>query len=176
METLIEVVPKKNILRRMYLNTMLWFLGRAVQAASRVDNEVQREFSSMPENYTFSLGAFPNGPHMVIGKDDTGRACYLGSNIEKQPVNLEMTLKSEALFFLLLSFQESTPVANSRDRMIVAGDVPQACAAVRILDIVQVYLLPKFIAKLAIKRYPRWTLKRHTIDRTKVYVRTILGI
>ncbi|MCP4718205.1 MAG: hypothetical protein GY860_02005 [Desulfobacteraceae bacterium] len=60
--------------------------------------------------------------------------------------------------------------------MIVSGDVPQACAAVRILDIVQVYLLPKFIAKLAIKRYPRWSLKRHTLDRAMVLIRTVTGI
>lgn len=175
METLMEVSPKKNIVQKVYLHIMLWFLGRAVQAASRVDDEVKKEFDSMPENYTFSLGAFPSGPYMIIGKNEQGDAKYLGGNIEKHPIDLEMTLKSASLFFLLLSFQESTPIANSRDRMIVAGDVPQACAAVRVLDIVQVYLLPKIIAKLAIKRYPAWTWKRHIIDRSKVYIRTVLG-
>lgn len=176
MQDFIEIKARKKYFQRIYLGIMLWFLGRAIQAASRVDNEVKKEFDSMPDNYTFSLGAFPSGPYMVIGKDDLGRGKYMGSDIEKQPVNLEITLKSMTHFFSLMAFIESTPVSNSRDRMVVSGDVPQACAAVRIMDIVQVYLLPKFIAKLAIKRYPNWTIKRHIIDRTKVLTRTVLGI
>jgi hypothetical protein len=100
----------------------------------------------------------------------------LGGNLSKHPVDLEMTLKSMKHLFVLFTFRESTPTANSRDRMIVSGDVPQACAVVRILDIVQVYLLPKPLAKLAIKRYPQWSLKRHTLDRTMVLIRTLTGI
>lgn len=176
METFIEVKSQKKIFQRIYLSIMLWFVGRAIQAASRVDKQVKNEFDSMPDNYTFSLGAFPHGPYMVIGKDDKGVVRYLGSDIEKQPMDLQMTLKSMAHFFLLFTFMESTPTANSRDRMCVNGDVPPACAAVRILDIVQVYLLPKFIAKLAIKRYPQWSFKRHTLDRALVLIRTIIGL
>lgn len=176
MEAFTEIKPGRKPFQRIYLAVMLWFVGKAIQAASRVDKEVQKEFRAMPDNYTFSLGAFPQGPYMVVGKDDKGKVRYLGGNIKKHPPDLEMTLKSMGNLFLLLSFQESTPTANSRDRMIVSGDVPQACAAVRILDIVQVYLLPKFIARLAIKRYPRWSLKRHTFDRTLVLIRTVTGI
>ncbi len=175
MDAFTEVAPQKNIFHRTYLIILLWFLGRAIQAASRVDREVREEFDRMPGTYTFSLGAFPRGPYMVIGKDDQGIVRYLGSDIDKQEVHLQMTLKSMALFFVLLTFEESTPTANARDRMIVSGDVPQACAAVRILDIVQVYLLPRFIAKRAIKRYPEWSLKRHTVDRALVYIRTLIG-
>lgn len=176
MEAFVEVTPKKNWFQRIYLGIMLWFVGRAIQAAARVDDEVKKEFDAMPDNYTFSLGAFPSGPWMIVGKDDTGKARYLGWNRDKQHVDLEMTLKSMNLLFVLFTFFESTPVANARDRMFVSGDVPQACAAVRILDIVQVYLLPKFVAKLAIKRYPEWTLKRHIFDRAMVLIRTITGI
>ncbi|MCG8687346.1 MAG: hypothetical protein MI892_20885 [Desulfobacterales bacterium] len=176
METFTEIKPGKRYVKRIYLSVMLWFVGRAVQAASRVDKAVAAEFAAMPDNYTFSLGAFPNGPYMVVRKDDTGRAKYLGSRLDKQPVHLEMSLKSLGHLFTLFTFQESTPTANARDRLYVSGDVPFACAAVRILDIVQVYLLPKPIARLAIKRYPKWTLKRHTLDRAAVLVRTVTGI
>ncbi|MFH2090750.1 MAG: hypothetical protein ABIJ31_00110 [Pseudomonadota bacterium] len=176
MEAFIEIKPGRKLFQRIYLGIMLWFLGRAIQAASRVDEQVKKEFDSMPDNYTFSLGAFPHGPYMIVGKESNGKVKYLGSDIEKHSVDLEITLKSISLFFVLLSFMESTPIANSRDRMLVSGDVPHACAAVRVLDIVQVYLLPKFIAKLAIKRYPRWSFKRHTLDRAMVLIRTIIGI
>ncbi len=176
METFIEIKPGRKPFQRIYLGIMLWFVGRAIQAASRVDEVVRKEFRDMPENYRFSLGAFPNGPYMVVGKDKKGKVRYLGGNIAKTPVNLEMTLKSMEHFFMLMTFRESTPEANARDRMIVTGDVPQACAAVRILDIVQVYLLPWFLAKKAIKRYPAWSLKRHTLDRVLILIRTLSGI
>jgi len=176
MEAFIEIKPGRKPFQRIYLGTMLWFMGRAIQAAARVDKHVKKEFENMPANYTFSLGAFPNGPYMIVGKNDKGKVRYLGSNLSKHPADLEITLKSMGNLFVLFTFQESTPTANARDRMIVSGDVPQACAVVRILDIVQVYLLPKTIAKLAIKRYPRWSLKRHTLDRAMVLIRTVLGV
>ncbi len=176
MEGFIEVKPGKKYIQRIYLSIMLWFVGRAIQAAAKVDKTVAAEFAAMPENYTFCLGAFPNGPHMIVGKNDKGQVKYLGRNYDKQPIHLEMGLKSMGHLFTLFLFLESTPTANARERLYVTGDVPHACAAVRVLDIVQVYLLPKPIAKLAIKRYPKWTLKRHTIDRTMVYIRTITGL
>ena len=94
METFIEIKPGRKPFQRIYLGTMLWFMGRAVQAAARADKQVKKEFENMPEGYTFSLGAFPKGPHMIIGKDDKGRVRYLGGDIARHPVDLEMTLKS----------------------------------------------------------------------------------
>lgn len=170
-----EIKPKKNIFRRIYLSVMLWFTGRAIQAAARTDKAVKDEFSNMPDNYTFCLGAFPNGPWMVVGKDENGNVKYKGGNKDKQPVDLELVLKSAGSLFTLFTFQESTPTATARDRLYVSGDVPHACAAVRILDIVQVYLLPKPVAKLAIKRYPKWPLTRHIFTRTMVLARTVIG-
>lgn len=176
MESFIEIKPGRKPFQRIYLAIMLWVVGKAVQAAARVDKEVQTEFSTMPDTYTFSLGAFPGGPCMIVGKDGNGRVRYLGRDINQYPLDLEITFKSMGHLFSLLSFQESTPTANSRDRMTVSGDVPQACTVVRILDIVQVYLLPRFIARMAIKRYPAWSLKRHTLTRALVLIRTVTGL
>lgn len=175
METLVEIQPGRKVFQRLFLGIMLWFVGRAAQAAGRVDPEVKKEFDAMPEHFTFSLGAFPSGPYMVVGKGPDGRARYFGADILRHPPDLEMTLKSMTHLFLLLTFRESTPVSSARDRLAVSGDIPQACAAVRILNIVQVYLLPRFLAKMAIKRYPRWSFKRHTLDRCRVLFRTLAG-
>jgi len=59
----------------------------------------------------------------------------------------------------------------------VDGELPYALAVIRILDIVEVYLLPKLIARLAVKRYPSWwSLGRKLGGRIGVYTRTLLGI
>ena len=175
MENYVEIVPRGKTLKRLYLAFMLWFVGRAIQAAARVDPSVKREFESLPESFAFSLGAMPDGPRMVVVKDAGGVVRSMGRRW-KEPVDLEMTAKAIELLFLLFTFQESTPVANARDRLFVDGQVPHACAAVRILDCVQVYLLPRFLARLAVKRSPRWSLKRHTLVRAQVYLRTLVGI
>ncbi len=176
MESFVQIKPGKRYLTRAYLAVMLWFVGKAIQAAARADKEVADEFSTMPDGYTFSLGAYPNGPYMVVGKNDKGRVRYLGSNIDRQPVHLQMTLKSTGHLFTLFTFRESTPTANARDRLFVLGDVPHACTVTRILNIVQVYLLAKPVAKLAIKRYPDWPLSRHIFTRAMVLTRTVTGI
>jgi hypothetical protein len=170
-----EITPGGRPFTRMYLSFMLWFVGRAIQAAAKVDPDIQREFDDLPDGFTFALTAAPNGPSMVVGKDTEGRVKYLGGSIEGRDLNVKMTLKSMEGLFVLFTFRESTPVANARDRLFVEGEVPEACAAVRVLDAVQVYLLPKPVAKLAIKRYPKWSFKRHTWNRAMVNLRTIIG-
>ncbi len=175
MARFMEVPSGKQRLKRAYLHLMLWFTGRAVQAAARVDPRIKAEFQAMPRGYTVCLGAFPSGPAMVVGKTPKGKVKYMGRRLKQGRADLNLTLKSLEHFFLLFTFQESTPTASARDRLFVDGDICQACAMIRILDAVQVYLLPRFIAKLAVKRYPSWSLKRHTLDRVHIYLRTLLG-
>ena len=73
-----------------------------------------------------------------------------------------MTFKNIENAVLVFTFQEGTSIASCRNRIIVSGDIPDACAVVRILDIVETLLLPKCIAKLAVKRYPRLGVFRQT--------------
>jgi len=100
---------------------------------------------------------------------------YLGWKTGGRHVDLDMKIKNIEAAILMFTFQESTTVATARDRMIVDGEVPYACAIVRMLDIGEVYLLPKFIARLAVKRYPAWSFGRKYIGRVRIYFRSILG-
>jgi hypothetical protein len=170
-----EVTPGRSILKRTYLRINLWFMGRAIQAASRVDDQVRREFQGLPENFTFALGVMPNGPYMVVRKEDRDRARYAGGRIEAQSVDLTLAFKHLEAGILTFTFRENTPVATARDRLVVDGEVAYACSVVRVLDIVQVYLLPKPIARLAVKRYPRWPLAKKWINRTRIYWRAVIG-
>ena len=170
-----EVKSGRRVFQRLYVRFMLWFVGRAIVAASKSDKGVQAEFDGMPEAFTFALGVLPTGPRMVIRKESGGKVRYLGQG-KGEVIDLNLTVKHLQALFMIFSFQESTPTANARARLYVDGGVPEACTVVRILDIVQVHLLPKFIAKLAVKRYPVWSLKRHTWVRSMVYLRTLTGI
>jgi len=175
MENFREVKTGKKSLKKDYVAIMLWFVGKAIQAASAVDEDVKKEFAALPDYFTFSLGVMPDGPHMVVGKTRKGIVQYIGWDPEGRDIDLKMKIKNIEAAMLLFTFQESTAIATARNRMIVDGEVPHACAVVRILDTVEVYLLPKIIAKLAVKRYPVWSSGRKCAGRVMVYIRTILG-
>ncbi|WP_300668064.1 hypothetical protein [Desulfoluna sp.] len=170
-----EVTSGRRVVQKLYITIMLWFVGRAIVAAYKSDPEVRREFDTLPGGFTFSLGVLPVGPRMVIRKEQDGKVRYLGQG-KGEVMDLDLTIKHMQAFFMILSFQESTSTANARARLYVDGGVPEACAVVRVLDVVQVHLLPKFIAKLAVKRYPAWSWTRHILVRSKVYLRTVTGI
>jgi hypothetical protein len=168
-----EIKPGKKLLKKAYLWILLWFVGRAIQAAAKVDRDVRHEFAKLPEGFTASLGILPDGPWMIVGKDHNGKVQYLGSKPEGKQIDLSIQIKHLEAAFLLFTFQESTCIAQTRNRMIVGGDLRTACAFVRILNIVETYLLPKIIAQLAVKRYQ--SLPSKQIRRVRIYLRTILG-
>jgi hypothetical protein len=113
---------------------------------------------------------------MVLGKDAGGCVRYLGSRPEGRRIDLAMKIKSLEAAVLMFTFQESTAGATARNRLVVDGDIPAACAVVRILDAVEVYLLVKPLARLAVKRYPSWPAGRILIGRPLIYLRAVLGI
>jgi hypothetical protein len=171
-----EVKSGKKSLKKDYVAIMMWFMGRAIQAAASVDRDVRKEFAELPDRFTFDLCVMPDGPHMIVGKDRKGYVRYMGWDPEGKKINLKMKIKNLEAAILMFTFQESTALATARNRLVVDGEVPHACAAVRILDIVEVYLLPKIIAQLAVKRYPLWSPGRKYVGRVFVYLRTVLGL
>jgi len=168
--------PKDRFCKRVYIGLMLWFVGRAMAAASKVDARIQKEVARLPEGFAFALSVAPAGPCMVVGKDGQSRLKFLGTSPAGHKVDLHMQIKNIEAAFRMFSFQESTAVAACRNRLIVDGNVGLGCVVVRILDAVEVYLLPKVLARLAVKRYPAWPLGRKLFGRAMIYLRAIMGI
>jgi hypothetical protein len=113
---------------------------------------------------------------MIIGKDSSGKVRYLGNDPTQRLVDLQLAIKHIEAAIRLFTFQEPTVVAVARDRLTVSGDIPAACAVVRILDMVEVFLLPKFLARLAVRRYPQWPPLKKYKGRLLIYLRAILGL
>ncbi len=193
-----EIKPGSKLLKRIYVAVMMWFLGKAIQAAVKVDPEVKKEFDIIPPNFTLRMMIYPErafplffyakmlpafvrdkglllyGIQMIIGKDKEGRVRYMGSDPKGKKIDLHMIFKSLEAATMVFTFRESTTTAYAHDRFMVEGDLPYALAFVRVLDIVEVYLLPKIVAKRAVKRYPKWSelspIKKY-VNRVLVYVR-----
>jgi aldehyde:ferredoxin oxidoreductase len=170
------ISPGGKPLKRIYLSILFWFVGRSIQAAARVDREVRKAFDTIPDGFTFALTVAPDGPAMVVGKDKAGKVKYLGANSKQRYIDLKLTIKNIEAAILLFTFQESTVVAAARNRLVVDGDIPTACTVVRILDMVEVFLLPKLLASLAVRRYPQWPPFRKYVGRTLIYLRAVVGL
>ena len=170
-----EIKSGSKIIKKIYVAVMLWIVGRAIQAASRVDREVKEEFAQLDDKFIMHLHVLPSGPGMIVGKDDKGRVRYMGWNPEGKKITLDMKIKNIEAAILMFTFQESTCVASAHNRLAVSGSVPETMAFIRILNIVETYLLPRIITSFAVKRYPNWSqmnpVRKH-LGRILIYIRT----
>ncbi len=170
-----EIKPKGKPFKKIYVAIMLWIVGRAIQAASRIDKDVKREFASLRDDFMLHLHVLPGGPGMIVGKDKKGKVRYMGWNPKGKKITLDMQAKNIEAAMLMFTFQEGTCVASCNNRLAVLGDVPDTCTFVRILNIVETYLLPRPITALAVRRYPKWSemnpVRKH-LCRILIYIRT----
>ncbi len=170
-----EIKPGRKPFKKIYVAIMLWIVGRAIQAASKVDREVKSEFAGLRDDFILNLHVLPSGPGMIVGKDKNGKVKYMGWNPRGKKITLDMQVKNIEGAILMFTFQEGTCVASCNNRLAVLGDVPDTCTVVRILNIVETYLLPKVITSLAVRRYPKWSemnpIRKH-LGRILIYVRT----
>lgn len=193
-----EIVPGRKFLKEFYIGIMLWVVGRALQVAAKVDKEVKAELAKLPNNFTLrmmiapekafplffyakllpsfvtDIGLLPYGVQMFLHKDKEGNIKYIGADPKGKKADLSVIFTSIEAAWLVLSFQESTATAYMHGRFVVEGDLPHSLTFVRALDIVEVFLLPKIISGLAVKRYPKWSemsLMRKFWKRIVIYIR-----
>ncbi len=72
----------------------------------------------------------------------------------------------------MLSFQEKTSVAFANDRMLVNGDISYAVRMTRILNRLEVFILPRLVASRAVKEYPKdLHLPEKVLSAARIYLK-----
>jgi hypothetical protein len=170
------VLPGSSPMKRFYLSFMFWFMGRSIEAAFKTDRQVRQLLDSVSKGMTFALSVAPDGPAMVLRKDKKGKVRYLDANLNDRQIDLTLTIKNISSAMLLFTFREAIVTAIARDRLIVSGDIPTACIIVRVLERVEFYLLPKALATLSVRRYPKLSMLRKIVVRVVIYLRAMAGI
>ncbi len=172
---MVNKFTKENFLV-FYLRLMMAIIGRALQAISEVDWKVKEELAGLPEDFLYEMKVLPDVAGLVIKKTASGQLVYLGSHAPEKP-DVSVMIKHPSLAFLLLSFQEGTALAFAHDRAIVNGDISMTMRVMRCLDRLESCILPKFAAKLALKRYPAdlGFVEKVTMA-LKIYARLILNL
>lgn len=174
-----EIHPGKKRIKNLYVSVMLWFVGRALQAVSRIDREIAAEIEDLPENCLIGMAVCPFGeqghkaPAMFVKKTSTNRFRFEGMKAPTQKPDLLITFKNIDTAMLVLTFREKTTEAQAYARFTADGPLAIACTFVRILNKTEIYLLPKLIAVRAVRRYDRPEHKH--LNRMRLYTRTVLG-
>ncbi|RYY78963.1 MAG: hypothetical protein EOO69_08515 [Moraxellaceae bacterium] len=131
---------------------MMDVIGRGLTSASQVDPEIHNETKGFPAGFIVRMTVFPKGPNFTAQAQQDG-SLKLFSDFDGKP-DLTITFKHMSHAFLVFSFQEGTARAFANDRMVADGDVSYAIRMVRCLNKMEALILPKAVAKLAVKEYP----------------------
>ena len=160
----------KNGMERQYVALMMDVVGRGLATASYTDEVVRHEIGGFPVGYVVSMKVFPAGPQFVA-QVQSDHGLKLLNDYDQKP-DLTITFKHMHHAFLVFSFQESTARAFANDRMIADGEVSAAIRLVRCLNRMEALILPKAIAQLAVKSYPKdLTFTSKLRGATKIYTR-----
>jgi len=157
----------RQLLLRLYVTVMLWVVGRALVATSRVDDTVRAELAFLPAGYQIQMMVLPAGPGFVV--ECVGDGTLKRAIVVKARPDLRIGFKHIAHAFLVFGFQESTARAFANDRMVVDGDVSHAIVLVRCLNTMEALILPRPIARRAVKRYPALPLMEKLKKAARIY-------
>jgi hypothetical protein len=149
------VKPTNKLLpaaQRAYVALMMDVIGRGLTSASQVDPEIHNETKGFPAGFIVRMTVFPKGPNFTAQAQQDG-SLKLFNGFDGKP-DLTITFKHMSHAFLVFSFQEGTARAFANDRMVADGDVSYAIRMVRCLNKMEALILPKVVAKLAVKEYP----------------------
>lgn len=160
--------------QRAYTSLMFGLVGRLLQASSQRDEVVRREVAEFPDDFVFSMGLWPAVDAFELEKRE-GRFWWLRNSERREPT-LAVRFKHISLAFSVMSFQRSTAVSFTGDRIIADGDVTQALRVVRCLDRMMAVVLPGFIARRMVKRMPRIGVGEKISLAIRVYAQMIVNL
>mgnify|MGYP001824835804 CR=1 FL=1 len=146
------IMAARSTLKRFYIATMMAIVGRGLAIASRIDAESRREATRFPQGSIIALRVHPRGPACVLQRSEAGLH-YLGGD-STHAADVEIIFKHLQHAWLLFTFQENTPTAFARNRLVLDGEVAHGAVFNRSLARLLVLILPRFIARRALKRYP----------------------
>ncbi|WP_445116340.1 hypothetical protein [Acinetobacter sp. WZC-1] len=160
----------KSAFEQTYVRLMMDIIGRSLVMASQVDKEIRHEISSFPVGFTLSMKVFPDGASFIARVTDQHQLELVQPAAGKP--DLSIMFKHVHHAFMVFSFQEGTARAYANDRMIADGDVSHAIRLVRCLNKLEALILPRPIARFAVKAYPQQlNLKEKLSGAASIYVK-----
>ena len=148
---------RANPVKRVYCSVIMAVLGWFIPNIACRKEGVREEVWAFPEGFTCRLGVWPDGPSVVFRREGdklvrVRKSDHPGAGSE---TDLDVLLKSIDAAWLMFTFQESTCMSEASSRLIARGELPNVCTFIRLMDKVEILLLPSFIARRAVKKWEK---------------------
>lgn len=164
-----EIAPRRKPVKRLVNQVVLFVLGRALQSLSRLDPLIRHEVQTWPEGFTLMMRIRPDGGSMAVTRLPGGSLGYLGANFDESKADVVIYMKSIECAFAMLSGQLGIDTAYAQHAMCARGDLSNTVSVVRVLNIVEAYLFPAFMARRLMKRLPPIPFLRKQLLRLRTY-------
>jgi hypothetical protein len=148
---------------------MMGIVGRGLAVASRIDGDSASEVTRLPADLTIAMRVYPNGPCCVL-QHTAARLRYLGAR-DADKADLQIIFKHLQHAWLLYTFREDTPTAFARNRIVLDGEVSHATTFNRCLSRLMILILPRLLARRAVKRYPAIAFRDKLHLAAAIYLR-----
>jgi hypothetical protein len=169
-----DIKPNHAFGKVIVNNVMLFALGRAMQSLSNSDPLIQRKVRAWPENFSLVLAVPPKGCQMSVRSVGDGRLRSMGKRIKPEDADVAIRVKSVHSGFRMLTGQLGPDAAYAQHAMTARGDLSYTVSVVRVLNTVEAYLFPSFIAKHLMKSLPPIPFWRKHLLRFKAYTLGLL--
>lgn len=164
----LEVVnPGRKRIKYLITKLMFFILAQTIQSASRFDPLIKEELKSWPEDFKVLMKVKENGPSLSVVNE---KGMLKRKRVNETEADILISVKNIEFAFRMITMRAGTIQAFMENRSTYFGDVPMALSLIRILNVVQFYLLPRLIAGRVIKRLPKIKWPRRYYGRIRLYL------
>ncbi len=155
--------------KKKIISIILWFLGRGIQSCTRFDENVKKEIQVFDEGFRIMFNVWNSEQTMIVEK--RGDRLYHSSKKNGKEADIVIYFKSIESALMLLTGQIGIAQAYAEHRILLKGDIMLGMSFIRVINIVEAYLFPKFWVKRILKTFPN-----RSSNSFIVYLGLILGI
>jgi len=161
-------------LQRWYVTVMMWLVGRLLQAAAAVDPVVANEVERLAEGFSFVMRV--RDTNLGFAMQKISGALRLVALPDLREPRLSFDYKHVTHAFLVLGFVEGTARSFANDRMSVDGEIAASMKIVRCLNRMEAIVLPRIVARRALKEYPPIAVSEKLTLAVKIYLRLVIQL
>jgi hypothetical protein len=159
--------PKKAA-KRFLAGVVMSLLGKGIVSAYRRDSRARADIDSLGDNCAIKLMVQPAGPALLFGKKNGevfSRKCAIS-----EPADITLAFKGVEGAILMFTARLGLADGYAQHRFIVVGDLYKVMSIVRVMNIVEAYLFPRFIAKKLMNPVPK-----REVNMLRFYCGTLFG-
>ena len=153
--------------QQLVCGIVLQVLFRAIRVLSHCDSRIKQELLELPEGQVVKLSVSPHEKSRSLTFAVSGGTVHKS---DKSP-NIHIVFKNEAMAFRVFTGRMGIAGAYAAHAFTLRGNINETMGIVRVVDMVEGYLFPKFMTRRILKDIPKKQL-----PTLAVYLRLIPGI